>query len=161
MNTGETNACRLTRRPDVNVAAFAFLLNYPWEILQMPLFEGAATAALSPTIVMCSLAALGDAVIMTIAYRSTALVVRSGDWVLAPRRKAVAIFLAIGLIVTLAIEFVAVRVPWGWAYAASMPRLPLFGAGLTPVLQWLLLPPIVVWIVQRQLRGAAAIADRE
>jgi hypothetical protein len=161
MADNEAISSGLTRRPDVNVAAFAFLLNYPWEFLQMPLYEGAATAALWPTIVMCSLATVGDAVVMTIAYWLTTFGVRSPTWVLEPRRKSVALFLLVGLIITLVLEFVAIRVPWGWTYAPSMPRLPLLGAGLTPVLQWLVLPPVVLWIVRRQLYGAAAIAAKE
>jgi len=151
----------LSRRPDLNIATFGLLLNYPWEFLQMPFYAGAGIAALWPTIVMCSLATVGDAVIMTLAYWAAALTVRSASWVLTPRRKSIALFVLVGLIITLVIEFVAVRVPWGWAYTTSMPRLPLLGAGLMPVLQWLILPPIVLWIVRRQLYGAAAIAAKE
>jgi hypothetical protein len=33
-----------------------------------------------------------------------------------------------------------------------MPIVPGTGAGLAPLLQWLLLPPVVVWLVQRQIQ---------
>jgi hypothetical protein len=38
-----------------------------------------------------------------------------------------------------------------WEYAPLMPTLPLLGTGLLPFLQWLLLPPIILWFVKRQL----------
>ncbi|WP_205527550.1 hypothetical protein [Halomonas sp. JS92-SW72] len=34
-----------------------------------------------------------------------------------------------------------------------MPTLPLLGTGLAPLLQWLLLPPLIVWLARRQLLG--------
>ena len=40
-----------------------------------------------------------------------------------------------------------------WTYDEAMPRLPILGIGLLPLLQWLLLPPLVVWIVRRQISG--------
>jgi hypothetical protein len=33
----------------------------------------------------------------------------------------------------------------------QMPRLPLLGTGLAPLLQWLLIPPLVAWLVRRQI----------
>ena len=38
-----------------------------------------------------------------------------------------------------------------WAYADSMPIVPFLGIGLLPALQWLLLPPLVVWFTRRQI----------
>ena len=38
-----------------------------------------------------------------------------------------------------------------WAYAEGMPVVPLLGVGLSPALQWILLPPLVAWFVRRQL----------
>jgi hypothetical protein len=33
-----------------------------------------------------------------------------------------------------------------------MPIVPWIRVGLLPALQWLLLPPLVLWFVRRQLR---------
>lgn len=145
------------RRADANVGILAFLLNYPWEFLQMPFYAGGAAAPFWPATVMCSLAAVGDGAIMAIAYRVAALFARDRDWVLAPRLKPLAVFLLVGIIATLIIEFIALRASWGWSYSAALPRLPILGAGLAPLLQWLVLPPLVLWFVRRQVRGAAAI----
>ncbi|WP_162899861.1 hypothetical protein [Halomonas sp. JS92-SW72] len=40
-----------------------------------------------------------------------------------------------------------------WQYGELMPTLPLLGTGLAPLLQWLLLPPLIVWLARRQLLG--------
>lgn len=41
---------------------------------------------------------------------------------------------------------------------ASMPVVPFLEVGLAPLLQWILLPPIALWIVRRQLTGSNAVA---
>jgi hypothetical protein len=40
------------------------------------------------------------------------------------------------------------------AYAERMPIVPLVDVGLSPLLQWIVLPPLIVWFVRRQLTCA-------
>jgi hypothetical protein len=61
----------------------------------------------------------------------------------------VAVFLGIGLIVTIGFEFVSTEVLNRWAYAAQMPSLPILGTGLAPFLQWLIIPSLVLWYLKR------------
>jgi hypothetical protein len=35
-----------------------------------------------------------------------------------------------------------------------MPIVPPFGTGLSPLVQWLVIPPLVLWMTRRHLRGA-------
>lgn len=56
-------------------------------------------------------------------------------------------------------EWLNTAVRASWAYGPSMPIVPLLGVGLTPFLQWVLLPPLVLLIAFRekvQKSGAAA-----
>lgn len=46
-------------------------------------------------------------------------------------------------------------------YAEAMPTLPVLGAGFAPLLQWTLLPPIVMWFVRRQLTGRGFLRPAE
>lgn len=144
----------VTGRPDVNIAIFAFLLNYPWEFLQVPFYRDMPSASHWDGVVVCSLATIGDAVIMLAAFWLTALTARSGGWVAEPRARHIAIFVTIGLIITLVIEHIAIRSGWGWRYDSSMPLVPILGAGLAPFLQWIVLPPLALWFVRRQVIGA-------
>ena len=79
---------------------------------------------------------------------------RSRRRVLRPTARQAAGFVAVGLAITLVVEWLATRVLHRWAYAGAMPVvpvLPVLGVGVSPLLQWLVLPPLVLWFVRRQL----------
>ena len=147
--------------PEWNVAVFALLLSFPWEVLQAPLFAGMANAPHVEVIKGCLQATLGDMVIMLIAYGSISLLARNRRWVLAPSRRQLALFIAIGVAITAAIEWLATRGHWveRWAYSQRMPVVPGVGIGLAPLVQWIVLPLLVVWFVRRQLAHGAAGHD--
>ena len=137
------------------------MLSYPWEFLQVPFYQSMPSASHWSGVVICSTAALGDAIVMLVAFWLTALVARSGRWVVEPRAGHVALFVATGLLLTVVIEHVAVRSQWGWRYEPNMLVIPLLGTGLAPVLQWLILPPLTVWFVRRQVIGAQHVLAAE
>ncbi len=141
--------------PELDVALFALLLNFPWEVLQAPLFSGMADAPFAEVIRGCTQASLGDVVIMLIAHGTVAIAARSRHWVLAPCGRQLALFIAVGVSITAVIEWLAMTGRWmqGWSYSPAMPVLPGVGIGLAPLLQWVLVPLLVVWFVRRQLAG--------
>ena len=136
--------------PETNVVLFAFLLNLPWEMWQIPLFKGTSSLAHGDGVILCTRAAAGDAVIALLAFWLIARV-RTRDWIRRPSAVTLGAFVAVGLVATIALEYWATRIGARWEYAAAMPRLPLLGTGLAPLLQWLLIPPLVVWLVRRQI----------
>ena len=141
---------RLLDTPEVNVALFAFLLHLPWEFWQVPFFEGMAAAAHWPAVKVCTRAALGDALIALLAFLAVAAAARSRSWILEPTWRTVSAYIAVGLSVTVVIELLSTA--WGrWAYGDAMPVVPVIDIGLLPVLQWIVLPPLTVWFVRRQL----------
>ncbi|MHB0672189.1 hypothetical protein [Roseomonas mucosa] len=142
---------RLLEAPGANVAVFAFLLNYPWEFLQVPLFRGMPTASHWEAIKVCTSATLGDTVIAVVAFWGVAAAAGTRRWILAPSAGQLAGFVAIGVAITLVLEWLATGPLGRWEYAEAMPIVPLLGVGLSPVLQWILLPPLVAWFVRRQL----------
>ncbi len=144
-----------TRSPELNVVFFAFLLNFPWEFMQVPLFEGVAQMAHWQGVKLCTLAAMGDAIISLTAYGIVAATAKNRYWMLAPSARQIALFIVIGVAVTVLIEWLVLRGGWwiSWRYTAAMPVLPILGIGLTPILQWLVLPPLLLAIVRRQLKG--------
>jgi hypothetical protein len=58
----------------------------------------------------------------------------------------------LGLAYTIGSEWWNVEARQAWQYAPDMPRLPPLGTGLTPVLQWLVVPAIAL--------AAASLARR-
>nr|MDQ6881210.1 hypothetical protein [Pseudomonadota bacterium] len=79
---------------------------------------------------------------------------RDRYWVLDGRRNALAIFLVLPIMATVAIERLALSGHWmeHWSYSVLMPVVPLLGVGLSPLLQWIVVPPAVLWLVRRQIR---------
>jgi hypothetical protein len=63
----------------------------------------------------------------------------------SPHASAVIVLTTLlGVGYTVASEWLNVVVRQTWAYTQAMPRLPPFGTGLSPVLQWLLLPGLTL-----------------
>ena len=152
----------LSAAPEFNLALFALLLNFPWEVLQAPLFEGMASASHSAVVGACLQATLGDAVIMLLAHASIAAVTRRRRWVLAPSWREVAGFVAVGVAITAVIEWLATRGHWveSWAYSSVMPVIPGIEIGLSPLFQWLIVPPIALWFVRRQSACDGAVDEQ-
>lgn len=152
----------VTGQPEFNVAVFAFLLNYPWEFSQVPLFVGMPDAPHWAAIKICATATLGDIIIMLIAYWFVAVVARTRSWIATPRAGHVMMFVAIGLAITVVIEQLALQGLWfgTWKYSPLMPVVPGIGVGLSPLLQWIILPLLLVWFIRRQLAGAQLLHSR-
>ena len=137
--------------PELNVAIFAFLLNYPWEFLQVPFFTEMATAPHWDAVRFCTRATLGDAGIALAAFWAVAAGAPSRYWIRRPTVRQVLGFVAVGVAITVAFEWFATEVWNRWSYGEAMPIVPLLGTGLLPLLQWIVLPPLIVWFVRRQI----------
>ncbi len=75
---------------------------------------------------------------------------RTQRWILRPTSRTLGFFMAIGVGITMVTEWLATGVLARWVYADEMPVIPGLETGLLPVLQWVALPPLVVWFVRRQ-----------
>ena len=142
--------------PEMNVAMFALLLNFPWEILQASLYAGMVEAPHFEVTKGCLQATLGDMVIMLFAFEFVAIGARSRRWILVPTGWQSGLFVSVGVSITAAIEWLATRGRWvvGWNYLPEMPLLPGTDIGLSPLLQWVVLPLLTIWFVGRQLAPA-------
>ncbi len=149
----DRDLARIVDLPELNVAIFAFLLNYPWEFLQVPFFAGMASAPHWDAVQFCTGATLGDAGIALISFWAVAAVAGSRAWILEPSAPHVLGFIAVGVGITVVAEWIATEVLHRWAYAERMPTLPVLGTGILPLLQWIVVPPLVVWFVRRHLAG--------
>jgi hypothetical protein len=142
---------RLLQTPELILAIFAFLLNLAWEVWQVPFFRGMADQPHWLGVKACTQATLGDAALALAAFWVTAMLARSRRWVLDPGKRDVAIFIGAGLVMTIVLESLATKVLGRWSYNDNMPRLPVLGTGLLPLIQWLVVPALVLWFVRRQI----------
>ena len=145
--------------PGVNVALSAFLLNLVWELAQVPLYRGLPSEAHWAAIQRCGRATLGDAAIAVVAFWAVAAAARWRRWITAPASVQVMGFVGVALVMTTILEWLATHVERRWDYAPGMPLVPLLGIGLAPVLQWMVLPPLVVWFVRRQLTSGISLVQ--
>jgi hypothetical protein len=137
--------------PEVNVLLFAFLLNVPWELLQISLYRDMVAAPHWRGTEICMIASLGDAIIAVVAYSIVSGVARSRYWVFAASPRLIAAFAACDTALSVLVEEVSTKYLERWTYAPAMPIVPLLGIGLTPLLQPILLSLITIWFVRRQL----------
>lgn len=144
------NASRISNLPELNVALFAFLLNFVWEMWQIPFFAEMPQMPHWEAVWLCTRATMGDVVIMLIAFWSVATAVRSRVWVLHPNWRQITSFVLVGVLITIGMEELSLRLG-RWEYAPLMPTLPWLGTGLVPLAQWIILPPVVLWFVRRQI----------
>lgn len=153
----------VTATPEFNVATFALLLNFAWEILQAPLYVGMADMPHAQVTKACVQATVGDAVIMLLAYGAVAAVARCRRWIVVASGWQLALFIAVGVSITAAIEWLATRGQWigNWNYLPTMPLVPGTRFGLAPLLQWVVLPLLTVWFVRRQLAHRSETVAQE
>lgn len=152
---------RWWRGPEANIALFSFLLHLIWELAQVPFFAGMPSSQHWAAIRICARATAGDAVIALVTFWAVAAIARSRGWILAPTRSQVLGFVGAGLLITIVTEWLSTQVLGRWAYGPEMPVVPLLRIGVLPILQWVVMPPLVLWMVRRQMLGAQALLRSE
>ncbi len=134
-------------RTELKLIGWGALLNGFWEFAQSPLYTDHRLGAghVLWTRLHCT---GGDLLILLGAFWITAILFHGRDWW---RRKsilpAIAIFTSLGFGYTAFSEWLNTEVVGAWAYAPAMPRLGVWG--VSPLLQWLLLPPLIIYLGRR------------
>ena len=57
--------------------------------------------------------------------------------------------LGAGVAYTIFSEWLNLVVRQSWSYSEAMPVVPLIGVGLSPLLQWLVIPGVAMLVVRR------------
>ncbi|MCR9193855.1 MAG: hypothetical protein NXH88_03930 [Hyphomonas sp.] len=130
--------------PEVTVAFLSFCLHYVWEFLQVPTYAGMADLNHWDGIKICTSATIGDVGFALTAFWITALAARSRRWIAHPKLWQIGLFLGVGIALTVGFEYYYTEVSLRWTYSELMPRVPPFGTGLSPLIQWIVVPLLVV-----------------
>jgi hypothetical protein len=124
--------------------ALPLVANLAWEVAQMPLYTLWSEGSPAEVIRAVPHCTAGDGVIGAAALGSAWLLTAARGW---PAQGSGRVAVA-----AVALEWLNVE-PWrNWAYAAAVPRVPPLATGLSPILQWLLLPPLCL-LAARRLAG--------
>ena len=132
-------------------AALAFVLNLAWEIAHVRLYTLWAEAdglTVAWSLFHCT---LGDVLIALALFALAGMILRHADWPASRPWAGGAIVVIGAMAYTAWSEWYNVYRAGSWGYTASMPLV--FGIGLSPLLQWLILPPVMV-VAYRTLEPA-------
>lgn len=129
----------------------AYALHFAWEMGQSTLFIPMYRLQVRTATAWCARAAGWDVVIGIAAYLAAALAARRLLWIRERKWLPVAVYFAVGLGVTIAIERWAISVG-RWQYREAMPTIA--GIGLTPLLQWIVVPAAIIAVVRWLMRTA-------
>lgn len=127
------------------VFAVAVLFNYPWELTQAALYVG--MNSFSAIWWHCFIASLGDGLLVLLILAVGWVVLRRPDWFMQSGMCGYFLMVAVGLMIGVSVEWVAVHIAGRWAYTARMPLVPRLNVGIAPVAQMLVLPPLIFRVV--------------
>ena len=94
---------------------------------------------------------LGDVVITLGSFWLVSIVSHNRRWFLRLNRVNFVGFIMVGIIYTFLSEWLNVNIFKSWGYNESMPIIPWLKVGLTPILQWVIIPPIAILLVRHHL----------
>ena len=125
------------------ITVLAFLLNFIWELFHLPLYKDSSYDI--QHIAFCALASVADALMVLLLYVCFAHLNKKPFWALGMNYLKLFVLMLVGGIGAIIAE-VAHTAAGNWAYADAMPILPVFNVGLTPVLQFLILPALIYYL---------------
>ncbi len=131
------------KRVSYFIIAFSFFLNYAWELLQMPLYKN--TVFDLKHIAFCGLASVADTIMVLLLYFGFATIYKQPFWIKHINIQRTLMLVTLGGIGAILGEMRHLS-QGNWVYASSMPILPFVEIGLSPVLQFMLLPVLSFYL---------------
>ena len=126
------------------------ILNTGWEVAQLPLYtlwEKGSLPSIAYAVLHCT---LGDVAIGTLALVFALIATRAGSVPSWSLRKVglIAVIAAVGY--TVFSEWLNTVARAGWESSALMPVMRFLGLeiGLSPLLQWVVIPPLALWLAK-------------
>ena len=128
-----------------------------WEAMQLPLYTLWRTGTpreIAFALIDCT---GGDILITTLTLAAAAALARLFYWRPFGWRM-VFTAIALGAGYTIFSEWLNVEIRRSWSYTAAMPVVPFLGTGLTPLLQWLIVPGMALAVTGYRYRRARRLA---
>ena len=122
--------------------------NLVWEAVQLPLYTIWVEGSWSQIGFAWGHCTLGDVLIGAAALLGALMLCRMPKWPMGAHRRVAAATIILAVIYTIFSEWLNVEVRHSWAYRDIMPSLPWLGTGLSPVLQWIVVPLLALQYAQ-------------
>jgi len=127
----------------IAVTAIADLI---WEVAHLPLYtiwnEGEPREKLF-AVLHCT---AGDVLIALCAWAFAVVVAGRPGWPVEASSRIALLTITAGLVYTGFSEWLNTTVRQSWSYSEWMPVLPGLGMGLSPLLQWIAVPALALWV---------------
>lgn len=115
-------------------------LHFVWEIAQLPLYTLWRTGTWREIVSAILHCTAGDIMITTLSLVAALVAAGSAEWPRQGAGRVTLVLLFFGIAYTIYSEWLNTVVRRNWEYTSAMPRLPGMGTGLSPLLQWLIVP---------------------
>ncbi len=125
------------------VFIWAFLLNFAWELIQMPLYQGSSYSI--SFISFCALASVADAIMVLLLYLVFSFILKNMFWVEFLNTQQIIVIILTGGTGAILSEIRHLSLG-NWAYADSMPIIAYLNVGISPVLQFMVLPLLTYYL---------------
>jgi hypothetical protein len=118
-------------------------LHLAWETIQLPLYtiRTEPIAKQASAVLHCT---LGDLMIAGLTLLTALAAIGTPGWPRSGTRAVWLLLLILGAGYTIYSEWLNISVRGSWAYTPLMPTLPLIGTGVAPLLQWIIVPTLVL-----------------
>ena len=130
-------------------------LHLAWEVIQLPfhaIWQTGSRGEMASAVVHCT---AGDVMIATLTLVIALVAFGCHAWPANGFTSVMAAALMLGGGYTLYSKWINTVVRKSWGYYDIMPTLPWLGTGVTPLLQWLIVPSIAFILADRARLGSA------
>ena len=150
MNIPDAAAARLLWLPAMRrYFACIAIGNLLWEIAHLPLYTLWQTGTPAQQIFGIVHCTAGDLLIAASALLLGLLTLGDRRWPAAGFARVACLTIVAGCGYTIFSEWLNIVVRKSWDYSSAMPIVPIVGVGLTPLLQWLVIPSLAMWLARR------------
>lgn len=139
----QTTDKTIFNRLTATIIGISLLLNFAWEMLQMPLFKGMDLNW--QDILFCAAASVADTLMVVLLYYGFAIIYQELFWAKQMSWQRILLLMVVGFAGAVLAELRHTSAG-NWSYSKSMPLLPVLNVGVVPVLQFIVLPAIIYFL---------------
>ena len=136
------------QQPELRLLAFALPLETLWEIVQLPLYTVWREHAWGYILYSVAHCTAGDLLILLACFELVALLNRDRRWYHTRSGFNALLFTLAGAAYTTYSEIVNTGLAGSWGYTEYMPIVPILNIGAAPLLQWIMIPPLLLWLMR-------------
>ena len=134
---------------------FVAVANLVWETVHLPLYTSWTTGTPEEIAFAVAHCTAGDLLIALASLTAGLVVAGEHSWPTRRFREVAAVTVVLGVGYTVFSEWLNLIIRESWAYSDLMPVVPVIGTGLSPLMQWIVIPMSGFLFARRAVSAAA------